>query len=92
MKYENIRHMLRTVFVSDFSLPEEMAINIYVDSLSSSGKLEEMKKELLEAFKDKTISWRDILVNDEYEVLDFETEEEAEGYIKRVLWEPIKMV
>ncbi|VAW59639.1 hypothetical protein MNBD_GAMMA11-2267 [hydrothermal vent metagenome] len=92
MKYGNIRHMLRTVFVSDFSLPEEMAINIYVDSLSSSGKLEEMKKELLEAFKDKTISWRDILVNDEYEVLDFETEEEAEGYIKRVLWEPIKMV
>ncbi|RML56088.1 hypothetical protein APX70_07425 [Pseudomonas syringae pv. maculicola] len=30
-----------------------------------------------------------MLVNDEYEVLDFETEQEAKDYIKRILWQPL---
>lgn len=89
MGYENIRHMLRTVFVADFSLPEAMAINIYVESLKSSGKTEEIKKELTEAFEDKSICWKNILANDEYEVLEFETDEEAKAYVKRVLWDPL---
>lgn len=90
MKYENIRHMLKTVFVVGFSLPENVSINICVESLKSSGKKEEMKNELAEAFEDKNISWRNMLVNDEYEVLEFETEEEARAYVKRVLWEPLE--
>lgn len=90
MKYENIRHMLKTVFVVDFGLPEDVSISIYVESLKSSGKKEEMKNELAEAFGDKNISWRNMLVNDEYEVLEFETEEEARAYVKRVLWEPLE--
>lgn len=92
MRYKNIRHMLKTIFVADFSLSEDVAINIYVSALKSSGKVEEMKCELAEAFEDKNISWRNILVNDEYEVLEFETEEEAKVYIKRVLWEPLGML
>jgi len=90
MKYGNIRHMLKTVFVSDFSLLEDVAIKIYIDSLNSSGKREEMKRELDAAFEDKSLSWRNMLVNDEYEVLEFETEEEAKTYIKRVLWKPLE--
>ena len=89
MKYENIRHMLKTVFVADFSLSEDVAINIYIDSLKSSGKKEEMKVELAEAFEDENISWRNMLVNEEYEVMEFETEEEAKAYVKRVLWDPL---
>ncbi|WP_165673836.1 hypothetical protein [Metapseudomonas otitidis] len=48
MKYENIRHMLRTIFVADFSLPEDAAISIYVSGLKVSGKEEIMKHELSE--------------------------------------------
>ncbi|WP_339421364.1 MULTISPECIES: hypothetical protein [unclassified Pseudomonas] len=90
MSYENIRHMLKTIFVVEFSLPEDVSINIYVEGLRSSGKKEEMKSELAKAFEDKNISWRNMLVNDEYEVLEFETEEEARAYVKRVLWEPLE--
>ncbi|MEL4168389.1 hypothetical protein [Pseudomonas sp. ZS001] len=90
MKYENIRHMLRTVFSSDFSFSEDMAISIYVRSIESSGKRSEIRQELLEAFNDETLSWRDILVNDEYEVLDFESEEDAKAYVRRVLWDPLE--
>lgn len=90
MRYENIRHMLRTIFVTDFSLPEDAAISIYVSGLKVSGKGETMKHELSEAFGDGSISWRAMLNNDEYEVLDFETEEEARAYVKRVLWDPLE--
>lgn len=90
MKYENIRHMLRTIFVTDFSLPEDAAINIYVSGLKVSGKEEVMKHELSETFGDGTISWWAMLNNDEYEVLDFETEEEARAYVKRILWDPLE--
>jgi hypothetical protein len=89
MKYENIRHMLRTVFVADFSLPEIMAINIYIESLRSSGKTEEIKRELAEAFEDESVCWRRMLANDEYEVLEFETDEEAKAYVKRALWDSL---
>lgn len=90
MKYENIRHMLRTVFSADFGFSEEVAISIYVKSITSRGKKNEMRRELTDAFEDEGLSWRDILVNDEYEVLEFETEEEAKAYVRRVLWNPIE--
>ncbi|EPM73015.1 hypothetical protein A221_20280 [Pseudomonas syringae pv. actinidiae ICMP 18801] len=32
---------------------------------------------------------RGLLMNDEYEVLNFETEQEAKAYIRRVLWESL---
>ncbi|ROO39345.1 hypothetical protein SAMN03159376_04648 [Pseudomonas sp. NFACC09-4] len=90
MRYENIRHMLRTVFSSDFCFSEDVAISIYVRSMASSGKRSEIRRELLEAFNEETLSWRDILVNDEYEVLDFESEEDAKAYVIRVLWDPLE--
>lgn len=81
--------MLTTIFSADFGFPEEMAISLYKEGLQSSGKLEEMREELIEAFKDESISWKDMLFNEEYEVLDVETDEEAKEYIKKMLWDPI---
>ncbi|POQ01090.1 hypothetical protein SAMN05444507_10514 [Pseudomonas syringae] len=89
VKYNNIRHTLKTVFCSDFNMTEDVAIDIYVNSLNSSGKTDEMRYELAECLRDQNVSWRDMLVNDEYEVLDFETEQEAKDYIKRILWQPL---
>ncbi|WP_439867948.1 hypothetical protein [Pseudomonas syringae] len=89
VKYNNIRHTLKTVFCSDFNMTEDVAIDIYVNSLNSSGKTDKMRYELAECLRDQNVSWRDMLVNDEYEVLDFETEQEAKDYIKRILWQPL---
>jgi len=88
-KYQNIIYMLKNIFVVDLGFPEDMAISLYKESLQSSGKLGDMKQELREAFSDKDVSWKEMLLNDDYEVLDFDTEEEAKEFVERVLWEPI---
>lgn len=87
--YENIRYMLKTIFSADFGFQEEAAKNIYLRGLISSGKLDEMKAELAAAFEDKSVRWREMLLNDDYEVQDFDTEEESIAYVKRVLWDPL---
>ena len=87
--YDNIRYMLSAVFSADFGFQEEAAINIYLGGLRSSGKLDEMKAELVAAFKDKDVCWKSMLLNEEYEVQDFDTEEESMAYIRRVLWDPL---
>ena len=87
--YENIRYMLKTVFSADFGMQEKVAKSIYLGSLKSSGKVDEMRAELIAALEDENISWRAMLLNDEYEVLEFETEEEAIEYVKRVLLDPL---
>ncbi|KPL66322.1 hypothetical protein AO065_03185 [Pseudomonas viridiflava] len=89
MMYENIRYMLKTIFSADFGFQEEAAKNIYLRGLISSGKLDEMKAELAAAFEDKSVRWREMLLNDDYEVQDFDTEEESIAYVKRVLWDPL---
>ena len=89
MKYKNISHVLSTIFVSNFGFSEDVAINIYITSLSDEHKLNVMKTELMEAFQDKEISWCNILLNDDYEILEFETEVEAKNYVKKILWDPI---
>lgn len=88
-KYKNIDYVLKTIFVVDMGFPEEMAISLYKESLHTSGKLDEMKQELAEAFEDKSISWKEMLLNDDYEVLDLDSEAEARECAKRVLWDPI---
>lgn len=88
-KYPNIIYVLKTIFVVDFGFPEDMAISLYKESLQSSGKVDDMKQELTEAFSDESISWKEMLLNDDYEVLDLDTEEEAKEFVERVLWEPI---
>lgn len=87
--YDNIRYVLKTIFSADFGFQEDVAINIYLRELGASEKLGEIKAELAAAFEHKDVSWRDMLLNDEYEVQDFETEEESKAYIKRVLWDPL---
>ncbi len=88
-KYKNIDYVLKTIFVVDMGFPQEMAISLYKESLQTSGKLDEMKQELVEAFEDKSISWKEMLLNDNYEVLDLDSEDEAREFAKRVLWDPI---
>ncbi|MGR4037948.1 MULTISPECIES: hypothetical protein [unclassified Pseudomonas] len=89
MKYVNLSYFLKTVFSADFGFSEAMAIDLYKEAVDNAGKRGELKKELLEAFEDESVSWKEMLLNDEYEVMDLDSEDEARAYAKRVLWDPI---
>jgi len=41
------------------------------------------------AFDDETLSWKDMLLNEAYEVFDAQSEDEAKEHARRILWEPI---
>lgn len=88
--FENVVHMLRTVFNVDSGLSEDAAIKIYRRTAQSSGKLERLREELRHGFGDPAVSWRSLLSNEDYEVFDAETEDEARSYALRILWEPLK--
>lgn len=89
MKYVNLSCFLKTVFSADFGFSETVAIELYKEAVGNAGKRREVEKELLEAFEDESVSWKEILLNDECEVMDFDSEDEARAYAKRVLWDPI---
>ena len=87
---ENTRHMLKTVFNVDSGLSEDAAIRIYRRSALASGKLDVLKEELALALRDSKFSWKELLLNDDYEVLDAETEGDARSYAVRILWDPLQ--
>lgn len=88
--FENVVHMLKTVFNVDSGLSEDAAIRIYRRTAQSSGKLERLKEELDQGLNDPGVSWKTLLLNDDYEVFDAETEDDARAYASRVLWEPLQ--
>lgn len=90
MSMENIRHMLKTVFNVDSGLSEDAAVRIYRRSAVASGKLGALKEELVLALRDSEFSWKELLLNSDYEVFSAETEDEARSYAVRVLWEPLQ--
>lgn len=87
--FPNIKHMLRSVFNAEDGLSEDAAIRIYKRAATTSGNLDALKKELQLAFSDLDVSWQKMLFNDEFEVLDAATENEAREHAKRMLWDPI---
>ena len=88
-KFPNIIHTLKTLFNAEDGLSEDTSIKLYQRTTMSSGNLDVLKQELNTAFSDPTISWKSMLLNDDYEVFDAESESEAREYAKRILWEPI---
>ena len=88
--FENVVHMLKTVFNVDSSLSKDAAIRIYQRTAQSSGKLGRIREELGQGLNDPGVSWRTLLLNDDYEVFDAETEDEARAYAVKILWEPLQ--
>lgn len=88
-KYPNIIHILKTLFNSEDGLSEDASIRIYLRTIESSGKSEEIKSELTAAFSDECVCWKNVLINDQYEVFDAESEKDARDYARRILWNPV---
>lgn len=89
IEIDGVVHMLKAIFNVDSSLSEEAAINIYRRAAQSSEKLEALREELDYALSDPSVSWKALLANSDYEVLDAETEQQAKSYAIRILLEPL---
>jgi hypothetical protein len=88
--YPNIKRVLSTVFNCEDGLSLGIAKALYVRSQKTSSNAAELKRELREALSDSSVSWKYLLCNDDYEVIDVDSEEEARRFVVEVLWEPLK--
>jgi hypothetical protein len=87
--FPTLRYMLKTVFSTEVGLSESAAIRIYLSAARDGNEVGLLKDELERSFVEPEVSWRELLLNDEYEVIDASSEEEARSFAKRVLWEPL---
>lgn len=83
--------MLKTIFNVEDGLSEEMAIPLYQRTAAQSDPgVAALKREIETAFADETLSWRQMLSNEGYEVFDTSSEAEAREYARRILWTPLQ--
>lgn len=88
-EFPTIAHMLRTAYNAQDGLSEDVSIRLYQRIATCSENRAKLEAELRAAFSRDGLSWRQMLCNDEYEVVDLETEDEARSHALRILWEPI---
>lgn len=88
-EFPTITHMLRTAYNVEDGLSEEASIRLYQRAAAFRDNRVKLEAELRAAFTRNELSWRHLLCNNEYEVADLETEEEARDHARRLLWEPL---
>lgn len=86
--YEYIHHVLANYLTINVEYSEEEAISVLRKDLKNSITLSgELKAELETAFADKNFSWKDTF--NEYDVFFAKSEEEANTYARKVLWDSV---
>ena len=90
IKYPLISHALRTCFNVEDGLSLDAGIRLYVRNAVSTGRVEEYLKEVDAAMADAAVDWKSVLLNDEYEVYDADTPDEAKQYAQQILQEPLQ--
>lgn len=88
-EFPTIVHMLRTAYNAEDGLSEDVSIRLYRRAAASGDNRAKLEAELREAFARDGLSWQRMLCNDEYEVVDLETEDQAREHARRILWEPL---
>ncbi|MDT0140812.1 hypothetical protein [Acidovorax sp. PRC11] len=81
--------MLRTAYNAEDGLSEDASIRLYQRASGAGDNRTKLEVELREAFSRNDVSWRQLLCNDDFEVADIETEDEAREHARKILWEPI---
>lgn len=88
-EFPTIIQMLRTAYNAEDGLGEDASMRLYQRAAASGNNRAKLEAELLAAFSREDLSWRNMLCNDDYEVVDVETEEDARDHARKVLWEPL---
>ena len=89
-RYAKVAQVLRTVFNSEDGLPADAARRLYLRTITGSPSLVGFEEELRAGLADATLSWKQMLRNDEYEVYDAETEAEAKAHAADLLLTPLE--
>jgi uncharacterized protein YdaU (DUF1376 family) len=87
--FPQISRVLKTYFNAEDGLSEDVAIRMYQRASASSASRDALEAELATAFSDTNVSWKNLLLNDDYEVFDAQSENDARAYAHRILWQPI---
>ena len=88
-KYPIIAHALRAMFNSADGLSEDVSTRLYVRAFDAGGQFNAFRTELERAFQDDSLSWKDLLSNEQYEIIDASSEVEAREHARRLLWKPL---
>lgn len=88
-EFPTIIHMLRTAYNAEDGLSEDASLRLYQRAAAFGDNRTILEAELRDAFSRQGLSWRRMLCNDEYEVIDLEAEDEAREHALRILWEPL---
>lgn len=86
--YPEIRQAL-FLFSVQVGLTDDFAREILERSLQNSEARRKFEEEVSKAFSDATTSWEKLLFNDEYEVYEAETKEQAREMAAEMLWEVV---
>ena len=89
MNYPAIDQILGAVFDLDHGFSERVTADLYIRSVVNRVDTEEIKRELRSAFSDPKFSWKNMLSNDDREVYDTNSEEDAREYALKILWTPL---
>jgi len=89
VNFPTIVYMLRTAYNAEDGLSEDASIRLYQRASGAGDNRTKLEVELREAFSRNDVSWRQLLCNDDFEVADIETEDEAREHARKILWEPI---
>jgi hypothetical protein len=84
--YPSIRNLLISIFSVDVGLEESEELAALERVLSDSAQRAEIEQELRQLFHDDSISWSELLENDEYVVYPADDEEDAKDYVVENLW------
>jgi len=81
--------MTKSPYNAEDGLSEDASIRLYQRAAAFGDNRIKLEAELQAAFSRANFSWRYLLCNDEYEIADLETEDEAREYVRHILWDPL---
>lgn len=90
MKFEqlpSLRNVLSSVFSVQTGLSDESAKAMFLRAVSADPIL---MKEIVGAFDSEATDWKELLFNDEYEVYEAETSDEARELARELLLDPLE--
>jgi len=81
-EYPALRNILSSLFSVQTGLDDESARLAFLRAIESD---QELESEISSALIDAGIRWKEMLFNEEYEVFEAETENEARAYAAEIL-------
>lgn len=84
--YPTLRNLLISIYSVDVGLEESEEIAALERVLGDPAQRAEIEGELRQLFQDTSISWSELLENDEYVAYPADDEDDAKEYVVESLW------